>query len=718
MLHRTDKGIFTIAMRVVRSLILIPFLISTGTIASAAAPTGLDSGVVDSLLAEAADRKRSRDEREELMRQAVSHDRTGRAMFALSQLLRSRATAHHRDQAATWLRRAMAREPANDHYRLGYAALLWDSGRWADARDQARGILKDDPEHVGALYLAGRYAAREMMVRLDARGFDDGDADETGADPVPHRNSGFEVESREEAVGYLRRALEVDPDHRPSRVLLGLVYYESGMLDHLEEVFRGTPDGHTEDPDTHFILGLAHQAKGDVNRAYRSYLAGMELMPERRQARMQSVLMQMDGRRAGRFGGAPNSGALKRFWASRDPLYLTPLNERMMEHCGRVAYVKLRYGDRGLRKPGWATAKGQAYIRYGRPKARRVQQAGVVEGPPSKLGTSSRFKAEGSSRYRHRPKLEEWIYEGFRLVFEDTGYRDNWKFGSAYIGETALGIRSLVSRIPEYYRDPFAWERYEAPHQIAQFRGEGNAQRVEVYYALSGREVDHDNARAGVEEVNVTQGLFLHNWRWEQVQRKMGRVHAMPYVVYDGLREGYLFASERLALAPGTYHLAVEAEDVESGSLGTFREKLRVRRFGSDSLQVSSLLLARQIVERDTTVFGRDRYMILPNPLGQCDRYDQAHFYFEIYNLERDAFGATQYRVTYQVRPLAEEEEQQVSWSTAVSYTQEGSHDWGPQYLALDLGGARPGRREVRVVVSDLQSGEEAVAKTEFRVMW
>ena len=701
-----------------KRILLIPICLLLIARASPGVCAELNAGVVDSLLAEAADRKRPRDEREELMRQAVSHDRTGRAMFALAQLCRSRATARHRDEAAAWLMRAMEREPGNDEYRVAYAELLWESGRWYDARDQARRILKDDPDHVEALYLAGRYAARAMMAQIDARGFDD-DAIEGNAVGLPsHRDSGFEADNRKEAVSYLGRALKADPDHRPSRVLLGLVYYESGMLDHLEELFHDALGGGEGGPDTHFIVGLTHQARGNLSQAYRSYLAGMERMPHRQQDRMQSVLMLMDSRAGARYRGAPGAEALRRFWTARDPLFLTTLNERLMEHCGRVAYVNLRYGDRGRKLPGWATAKGQAYIRYGRPKARHIRQPDVVVERPGALRTFARYGDQESQRYRHQPKLEEWTYEGFRLIFEDTGYRDHWKFGTATIGETSLGFRSLVSRIPEYFRDPFVWERYEAPHQIAQFRGEGGTQRVEVYYALSGREVDHDNARAGVEEVNVTQGLFLHDRKWREVRRKVGRVHAMPYVVYNGLREGYLFASERLSLAPGIYHLAVEAEDVESGSLGTFRERLRVRRFGSDSLQVSSLLLARQVVERDTSVFGRDRYMILPNPLGQCDRYTQAHFYFEIYNLARDTFGATQYRVSYQVRPLAEEEEEQAAWSTAVSYTQDGSRDWEPQYLALDLGGARPGRRAVRVVVRDLQSGQEAEAGTEFRVMW
>ena len=110
--------------------------------------------------------------------------------------------------------------------------------------------------------------------------------------------------------------------------------------------------------------------------------------------------------------------------------------------------------------------------------------------------------------------------------------------------------------------------------------------------------------------------------------------------------------------------------------------------------------------------------MILPNPVARCERDGQAAFYFEVYNLARNEFGTTQYEVTYQVLGLAEDESEEPEWSTAVSYTREGSTAWEPNYLALDLDEVMPGSRLFRVVVRDLLAGREVVAQTRFRIMW
>ena len=71
---------------------------------------------------------------------------------------------------------------------------------------------------------------------------------------------------------------------------------------------------------------------------------------------------------------------------------------------------------------------------------------------------------------------------------------------------------------------------------------------------------------------------------------------------------------------PGTYHLAVETEDLNKHSLGTLRDSLQIRRYGRDRLAISDLLLAQRVVEQDDRPFGRDRFMVLPNPLKQCQR--------------------------------------------------------------------------------------------------
>lgn len=185
-------------------------------------------------------------------------------------------------------------------------------------------------------------------------------------------------------------------------------------------------------------------------------------------------------------------------------------------------------------------------------------------------------------------------------------------------------------------------------------------------------------------------------------------------------REGYLLANERLTLEPGNYFLAAEVEDRSSNTIGSFRDSLNVRRFGRKKLEVSSLLAARRIVEKEEGPLDRDRFMILPDPVGKCQSNGNMSFYFEVYNLRRDAFGQTNYRVTYQTRALPERrffEGDPGKWTTAVSHVFNQSRSWEPHYMRLDLKRSVPGLRAFRVVVEDISSGQLAVASSVFRIV-
>jgi hypothetical protein len=153
--------------------------------------------------------------------------------------------------------------------------------------------------------------------------------------------------------------------------------------------------------------------------------------------------------------------------------------------------------------------------------------------------------------------------------------------------------------------------------------------------------------------------------------------------------------------------------------LGSFRDTLDVRSFVGETLDVSDLLLARRVVERETRPMGRDRFLVLANPLRQYERGGHVVVYFEVYNLLRDAFGASHYELTFQVRALNDAGDlEDAEWATAVSYDQRGNRDWEPLYLALDLDKVMPGPKALRVLVKDLQSEQTTRTTTAFRVMW
>ncbi len=89
--------------------------------------------------------------------------------------------------------------------------------------------------------------------------------------------------------------------------------------------------------------------------------------------------------------------------------------------------------------------------------------------------------------------------------------------------------------------------------------------------------------------------------------------------------------------------------------------------------------------------------------------------YYEVYNLARDEFGRTRYRVDYETRRkrrgfrvlnalgrlLGEEPPEE---GTRVSYEHEGTEASEPVYVRLDVPGSGPGPLELRVRVTDLHA--------------
>ncbi len=670
-----------------------------------------DPAVVDSLLAVASDTMLAHKARMKIVREAIGCDRSGRSRYALARLHMSEWKKTSPEEAQRWLLRAIQREPENADYRATYAELFWMWDHRGRSYEQAMRALELDPDNVRALYWAGRNAMWHMTRFLEA---------EWAGTPFSLKELG--EEKRDIAIHYLTRALAVNPEHWPSRKILGLVYYEASMPGELVALFEAYVERQPENPNGHFFVGLGYQALGHPDRAYSAYVNGLARMSEPERQFMQSIFLMVDKEDVGTL---PDEEAIRRFWRGRDPFFLTPVNERLMEHCQRVAYANLRYGDSVKGIEGWTTEKGQAYIRYGHPLSRVAHPAEIDMGndlPSAERNRLAERVMQGErSLGKFTPRKEIWTYDGFRLVFENTDTRDAWKFGIAWVGAYPLyEFSDLTAWIPEFYKDPYWWERYDAPYQIAQFRADEGKTRVEVYYALQGEQVRHQEAGPGLQEVDVQQGLFLFDAAWNTVRKEVGRVRRMPWVVYDEDGEGYLFAGEQLMLDPGAYHLGVEVEDQATKAVGTFRDSLRVRRFGYDSLEASSLLLARRIVERQDRPFGREQFMILPDPLMQCAQGGQVSCYFEVYNLAQDAFGATHYRVAYQMRVLVEGRTGEVEpeWTTVVSHTLRGSRAWEPIRVTLDMEDSAPGLRALRVVVDDLADLEQAVATTTFRVMW
>ena len=673
-----------------RSLLICVTLLGFGwNSASAEEP---DSARVTVMMKIATDTSMTLGARIGVLEDVLKYDDSGRVMNAIARLYFERQDAFGRQYARRWIQRAIKREPENATYRLTQARIHQQSGDQDRFYEEVRIALGNDPDNTEALYAAGVYSAREMRMNLERETL------RTGPENKKRFNYGqYGQRMREQAIAYLSRLLQLEPDHRKGRFLLAQVFAEGHMLDRLADLFKDWVVRHPNDAEALFLLGLGYQESKKVDEAYEAYTRGLSLVPPEKRKFVKSAVFLNHPDPEERFG-LPDDDYLRKFWASRDPLFLTESNERLLEHCRRVAYANLRFAEPEEGIEGWESDRGQVYIRYGHPDARNIYL----------------------DRLHYLLLRETWMYPGFSVTFQLAG-EDHWTILGMWLqGTVRSKYKDLVERLPEHYEDPYWLDRYEVSHEAAQFRDPDGNTRIELYYAFPGEQVNDKPLRVGVRAVDLRHGLFVFDREWHPVSSEVKPLTQMPWIEGNGVKEGFLFWGERLKLEPGVYHLGVEAEDGAAGTVGTFRDSMRVRSFNGEALQVSDLLVAQRVVEREDRPFGRDRFMVLPNPLKRAQRDGTISFYFEVYNLRRDEFGVTDYRITYQTRLLPEkwrEEATMPDWTTAVTNTFKETRPWEPHRLTLDLDGSAPGPWAFRVLVEDAQTGQMASASAVFRVM-
>ena len=346
--------------------------------------TSVDAGQsdlarVDSLLAAAADTLLDLDRREALMKRALRHDRSGRTMHALARFYMAQGTPVSRQTAGHWLLRAVMRERENPDYRATHAELLWRTLQRPDSYRKALQVLELDPDHVAGLFWAGRFAvwAWEMTYFTDRL-----DKDTEAAIGMYSIRGGKTLTfveypdlDIETGIGYLTRAIGLDPVHWPSHQYLGLAYYAADMPGPLIELFEAYRKRRPENWNAHFFAGLGYQMKGDLERAYRAYVERLNRMTESARRFMQSVFLIRNPDET-ESEPPPSDEEIRKFWLGKDPIYLTSVNERLLEQCRRVAYANLRFSDPTLGREGWQTDRGQVYIRYGDPRLRYMDGPG------------------------------------------------------------------------------------------------------------------------------------------------------------------------------------------------------------------------------------------------------------------------------------------------------------------------------------------------------
>jgi len=624
-----------------------------------------------------------------------------------------------------------------------------------------RRALSADPGLVEAQYnIAMLY---ERLRPLDARGAYERVVEMQADHPDAYFRLGRILEGEGDLQGGFRahrKQLEVHPVHGQARYRLGKLLFAHGKRREAAREFgRLIALGAQVEPRACVEMAVLSQVAGEFGESQRLFEAYIDSLPPADQPIFHDISLVATRDELALYEAAADGDKgelIRRFWARQDPTPLTQENERLVEHYRRVAYAREHYGREGA---PW-DARGEVYVRFGTPD--HISRSDDIQAETERWLQDARQEFVNRNHVdlavrpgypsfpvRRDARWEYWVYSqlggGTEFTFVSRYGDRRYVYAPvpdglpprATVELAAIHGGTLVEDIaadrPSAYEADFADLPIDFYYYPASFRGSDGRTRLEVYYGLPASEVVRMSLGDKTDLLVLERGVAIHDSLWYEVHRESERI-AFQAPTDQQIAEGaFIPGVLPVELSPGTYRMALQVRDVLSGKSQIYRQDVCLDDYGSThDLQVSDIELAFTIVPGDSVgTFAKSGLKVIPMSSKSYRRDQSAFVYFEIYNLVRDAFGQTHYRVDYTIRSYEKrsvparvlrglgrmlrltERDQEV----VISYEHSGSTRDETAYVELDLAETEPGGQLVRARVTDLQSEQSAEKQITFRIV-
>lgn len=486
----------------------------------------------------------------------------------------------------------------------------------------------------------------------------------------------------ERAIGHLEKALEADPRRRSVYDDMMQIYALKGeyvaALETLEDMYAFFP----EEADTWLYLGLAHYREGNMDAAQKSFETAFAYMTEEETAAFSSLdyLLADDEKPA--YEQDPVAYA-SRFWTSKDPRFLTPYNERKLEHYARLVYADLLYGSDDLNLRGWDTQRGHILVRYGLPNsdvvllpsntsmaAKDVVNRSLAQQSGGNNPAQAQTSATDPGAYQRRLLLEKgsgfdiaaeantfniWDYGDFRFVFEDPFRNGEYRLYSPsaadisdgvhpWLNDYAMRARETFREVPERYEYEAPGRQIDLPYLVTSFKGEGRETDVYVHYGIPLTE------RPNGEMINLTAnvGAFLISDEHDILVERRRTVYGLKASNVQAFKETSLWVdTQQMSAPPGEHEVSMEFETASGSTVAVQRRAVEVPDFATDRLALSDIMLAYHVEEAadeaEEGALVRRGLSITPAPWSVFSNDQPIYLYFEVYNLARTEEGRTDY---------------------------------------------------------------------------
>jgi GWxTD domain-containing protein len=537
------------------------------------------------------------------------------------------------------------------------------------------------------------------------------------------------------AIGHLEAALRYDARRRPVYERMMELYalserYEEA-LPMLQRMFVHFP----EDEEMWRFLGLANLRVGNHAGAAKSFDEALERMTPERRAAFEDLSLILPPGEVDAYRADPE-GYRSRYWTSRNPRFLTPYNERKIEHYARLTYADLLYESDDLGLPGWAVERGRILVRYG-PPPKDITIVGNFEQALHAFGFNS-MQQENQRGFEQTIDMAAaanvfnvWDYGDFKFVFEDPLRNGEFRLYSppadVFADVTArftdnvdfvIQARETFREQPESYGYEAPGRQVQLPYLTSAFRGDDGRTDLYVHYGVP---VTAPDDEAALQGLTVRTGTFLVGEdRDLLVERRRTLYGLNPQQVVRFQQTALWVDTQKMPTTPGDHELSVEFETVSGQTMAVQRRAVDVPAFEAGELSLSDLLLAYRVedVPEDGVPLGeiaRRGYAIQPAPWAVFSSDQPVYLYFEVYGLRVDG-DRSGYDVEAQLVPKDQRGRLAKVFGAvfgggpgggvSVEFPVAASAEDDGQYVILDPAGLETGLYTLRLRVRDQATGE------------
>lgn len=550
------------------------------------------------------------------------------------------------------------------------------------------------------------------------------------------------------AIFHLYKALDADPRNRIVYDRLMEVYALKGewsdALEMLQQMYVYFP----EDPELWTYLGLAHHRFGNLDAAAKAFESSFESMDPKTLTAFSDIEFLMPEAEKRAYREDP-SGYSARYWTSKDPRYLTPYNERKLEHYARLTYADLLYGSSELDLAGWETERGAILVRYGVPKGDVVvipkSTSGVNRGTPSQTGVQGTDSSQPGTRLALQVAqrgtdfaLDEeantfniWDYGDFKFVFEDPFRNGEYRMYSPsaadlsqgavpWVNDYTIKAAETIRKTPDRYEYEAPGRQIELPFLVSAFKGSTGRTDLFVNYGIPILEFGD---QGDMIDITANAGTFVVSENRDILAERRRTIYGLRTDQIVEFEEANLWIdSETVSVPPGDVDVSVEFETTSGGTVAVQRRSVNVPDFDSPNLTLSDILLAYRVEETDDgrplagSDVVRNGLSITPAPWSVFSLTNPIYVYFEVYNLDVSGDGRADYEVEAALQPKEKgsavgrfvrgifgggDKGVSVSVPVSVASTSDG------QYLIIDAEAQPEGLYTLFLRVTDRKSGRE-----------